>query len=527
LEFILLGATVWTLDPQRPRAEAVAWRGERIVAVGSEAEARAAAPHAEVLRADGGLVLPGLTDAHGHLLSLGRALASVDLVGTRSYEEVVARVRAAASGAPLPVPGSAPRAPAGEAASWLRGRGWDQNDWPSQEFPHHAALSAAVRDRPVYLTRVDGHAVLLNARGLQLAGIGAATPDPPGGRILRGPDGAPTGVLVDNAMDLAKLPEPGTEERRAWLRAAMERCLALGLTGVHDAGADRATREALAAMGEDADASRLPLRIYAMLLGSELDFAHLAPPRAAGPAAMLESGAVKIYADGALGSRGALLFEDYADDPGNRGLALLAPEVLRAQVEQAARAGLQPAVHAIGDRANAEALDAFAAAPAVRPRRPRIEHAQVVRREDLARFAALGAVASMQPMHAASDMPWAPQRLGPARLRGAYAWRWFLDAGVPLAFGSDFPVESPDPRMGIHAAMTARPEHALSAEEAVRAFTSGAAYARFAEDRLGRVAPGFLADLTVFAAEPRAAQDWLSVKLVYTIVGGEVRWPAR
>jgi hypothetical protein len=493
-ELILTGARVWTMDPARPYAEAVAWRGNRIVAVGSEAEARAAAPRAEVLRVEGGLVVPGLTDAHGHLESLGRALTTVDLVGTRSYDEVVARVREAAARA---APGA-----------WVRGRGWDQNDWESKEFPHHAALSAAAPDRPVYLTRIDGHAVLVNARAMELAGVSAATLDPAGGRVLRGTDGKPTGVLIDNAVDLVKPPEPTREERQALLRAAFQRCVSVGLTGVHDAGMEAETLEALRAL----DA---PVRVYAMLLAGE-DLS--APPR--------EDGAVKIYADGALGSRGAWLFEDYSDDAGNRGLQLVNGVKLRAQVEHAARSGRQVAVHAIGDRANAEALDAFLAAP-VPLRRPRIEHAQVVRREDVEKFTRAGAVASMQPMHAASDMPWAPARLGPERIRGAYAWRWFLEAGVPLAFGSDFPVESPDPRLGIHAAMTARPEHALSAEEAVRAFTSGAAYARFAEDRLGRVAPGYLADFTVFASEPRNAGEWLTVKLAYTFVDGVVRWSAR
>jgi predicted amidohydrolase YtcJ len=497
---LLVDARVITLDPARPRAEAVAIAGGRIGRVGTAAEC---APFAEGprLALGGAVVLPGLTDAHGHVGGLGWTLSHVQLAGTADERELVERVAA--------------RARADRAAGrtgWLEGHGWDQTRWPGAAFPTRAALTAAVPDRPVWLSRIDGHAGLANDAALALAGIDRTRPDPAGGRIERDATGTPTGVLVDAATALvtARIPPPGDDERAGWIVAALERCASLGLAGVHDCGAKSAD---LALYRRLDDEGRLPIRVYAMVEGS--DPATLDEWLARGPyrGRRLAIRAVKLYLDGALGSRGAALFEPYLDDPGNRGLDLLSPARFAALAERIDRAGFQVAVHAIGDRANAVALDGLAAAGVPAAARPRLEHAQVLRRADLARVARLGAIASMQPTHATSDAPWVEGHLGADRLAGAYAWRSFLDAGARLALGSDFPIESPDPREGLYAAITRRdrhgfppggfrPEERLSPEEALRGFTEGAAFAAFAEQELGRIAPGFRADLTVLPVDP-------------------------
>jgi hypothetical protein len=386
---------------------------------------------------------------------------------------------------------------------------------------------------------VDGHASWVNARALTLAGIGRETPDPPGGRILRVPDGAPSGVLLDaaQALVLAKIPQPAPAEVEAELLAGLEALVALGLTEVHDAGVGPAALDAYRRLASE---DRLPLRVYAMIDG-EVALpalgAELARWVGAGEVGRLSVRAVKLFADGALGSRGAALHEDYADDPGNRGLLLSSSDDLAAKVRAAAMAGFQPAVHAIGDRAVSEVIAAFEAAGELRPLRPRVEHLQIVRREDLPRLGAAGAVASMQPVHAASDASWVGARLGAGeRLRGAYAWRSVLRAGIPLAFGSDFPVESPDPRAGLVAAEERAPaggrpftpEERLGREEALRAFTAGAAFASFSEGRRGVIREGLDADLTAFAGDVLAApaDELRAMPLAHVVVGGRLEWSA-
>jgi predicted amidohydrolase YtcJ len=506
-DLVLRGGVVVTMDPARPRAAALAVRGGRVVRVGADAEVTAlVGPETHVVELAGAAVVPGLTDAHAHLMGLGLAARRVDLVGTTSYREVVRRVGEAAR--------------AREPGAWVLGRGWDQNDWRETGLPRHAELSDELPDRPVCLTRIDGHAVLVNGRALELAGIGADTPDPAGGEIIRDEGGQPTGVLVDNAIDLVArlIPPAGREERAAALIEGARLCAEAGLTGVHDAGVSPADA---ALIVELAAAGKLPLRVYVMLAGSP---GRLEPWFAQGPRTGLGGGlvdvrAVKLMGDGALGSRGAWLLGDYADRPGHRGAAVTSPAALERAARAAHAAGFQVCTHAIGDAANRAALDVYerVLGPRAPAARWRIEHAQVIHPRDIVRFARLGVIASMQPTHATSDMPWAGERLGRGRLVGAYAWRKLLDAGAALAFGSDFPVESHDPRLGLYAAVTRQdargepkggwlPGERLQAEEALRAFTVGAAHAAFREHELGRIAPGYLADLTVFDRDPTAVE---------------------
>ena len=465
----------------------------------------------------GATVLPGLVDAHLHLRSLGRAHRTVRLNGTRSAEEVLARVREAAE-----------RTPAGP---WVRGRGWDHNDWEDPALPSHAALSEAIPDHPVWLTRVDGHAIWVNAAALALASIDARTEDPEGGEILRDASGAPTGVLVDAAIDLmaAQLPAPTAEELRGDLARGARLCAEAGLTGVHDMGMSPAELVELRRLEAE---GLLPLRVTVYLAGSEDLPARIAePPDHEGLVTVV---GVKLFADGALGSRGAALFDDYADRPDHRGLLARSPEALAGQARRVHAAGYQIAIHAIGDRGIATALDAIDAAQGEdRSRRHRVEHLQVIRDEDLDRLAPLGVVASMQPTHATSDMPWAEDRVGPARIRGAYAWRRVLEAGAPLAFGSDAPVEDHRPALGLYAAVTRqdargqpeggwRPDQRLSIEEALRAFTRGAAQAIHREGELGAIEVGAIADLTVVRDDPHQleAAALRELQIVATVVEG-------
>jgi predicted amidohydrolase YtcJ len=526
---LLVVGLLYTLDPARPRAEAALARDGRFACVGSLADCEARArPGARRLDLGAGSAVPGIADAHGHVLGWARSLEEVSCAGLSTPAECAARAAQRARSLP---PGA-----------WLLGRGWDQNLWPGGAFPDERELSAAVPDRPALLTRVDGHAGWANARALAAAGIGAASPDPPGGRILRRADGSPSGVLVDAALEAVarRVPEPTDPERERLLSAALASLVRFGLTAVHDAGVDGPTLEAYARLARQ---DRLPLRVYAMLDGmapeavlrEQIDRWRREPE-----IGRLEVRAAKLYADGALGSRGAALLAPYADDPGTTGLLLLQPAELRARLRLLAGAGIQPAVHAIGDRACREVLATFEQVEAelpLRALRPRVEHLQILRPEDAPRLARSGAVASMQPTHATSDGPWAERRLGHGTSAqvGAYAWRRALESGAVLAFGSDFPVESPDPRLGLVAAEEriptgARepwmPEQRLSRLEALRAFTAGAAYAARAEGRRGMIREGFDADLTAFAGDvmavPAAALRELPVRAA--VVGGRVEF---
>jgi predicted amidohydrolase YtcJ len=518
---LLVGGVVHT--PEGPAAVALAIRGGRVAALVPPAELdRWRGEATEVVDLAGAHVVPGLVDAHLHLASYGASLEEVDLGGAGTWAEVVARVVGAAGDLP---PGA-----------WLEGQGWDQNLWPGRSFPDRAELDAALPGRAVLLHRVDGHAVVASGRALELAGIGRDTPDPPGGRILRRADGSPTGVLVDTAVDRLGqvVPKPGPADVERYLVRGAEALARVGLTQVHDMGTTAAELDALRRLQA---AGRLPLRVWVLLDGG--DAALLERELARGPerteAAMLRVGGVKLYADGALGSRGALLGEDYADDPGNRGLALTSSERLLEVTRRASAAGFQVAIHAIGDEAVHRVLDLFARVgeATCRRLRHRVEHSQVIRPEDVGRFAALSVVASVQPTHCTSDMPWAPERLGPARIAWAYRWRSLMAAGATLAGGSDAPVEDPDPRRGLYAAVTRRqadgrpsggwnPAERLTPAEALRLFTAAGAFAGHAEGWCGEIRPGAVADLTVLDRDPTAGEPEriLHLTVQRTVVGG-------
>jgi predicted amidohydrolase YtcJ len=524
-DLIVHGGTIWTMDAAHPEVTAIAASGDRVIAVGDVgALEHLRGPKTVEVDLAGGFAVPGLTDAHAHLLGLGAELDQVDLRGAASIEECVARTRTQAP-------------PSG----WVIGRGWDQNLWPGAAMPTHAPLTEAFPERPVWLRRIDGHAGWANRAALTAAGITSSTPNPQGGEILRDGAGEPTGVLVDNAMSLVPVPEPSDEDLRRRILIAQDRVLALGLTGVHEMGVGPQADAILRKLASD---GLLKLRMtgYADESWFVKEHKDRDMPALPDPAVRYRLAGVKLYVDGALGSRGAALLAPYADRPDHSGILMHGPGELEAVVLAAVRHGWQVAAHAIGDRGVRVLLDACAAARAAVPAadpRLRVEHAQIVDLADIPRFASLGAVASMQPTHATSDMAWVPARLGEERLAGAYAWRRFLAAGVPLAFGSDFPVELPDVSHGLAAAMTRQdaagqppegwlPDQRVNLAEAVAGFTTGAAYAARQTAWCGALAPGMVADLTCFRADlrglaPLAVRD---AALRATIVAGAVVWQA-
>jgi predicted amidohydrolase YtcJ len=506
-DLVLRGGEIVTEDPAQPHARALALRGGEIVAVGDDA---AVAPlmgaKTRVVELRGRAVVPALTDAHAHLVGLGFTRAMVDLRGARSAEECARRVAAAAK--------SIKRA-------WILGRGWDQNRFPDKAFPTHATLDRVAPDRPVFLDRVDGHAGWANAEAMRRAGITRATADPSGGRIIRDPHGEPTGIFIDRAMSLVEkaIPAPTAAEIEAAIVRAQELVLAEGLTEVHEMGISAATVEVYRALARD---GRLKLRVYAMASADDADTLVSHPPERSESRALFTLRGIKLYIDGALGSRGAALLAPYSDDPNNSGLLLTKPERVEELARRAVKSGWQIAVHAIGDRGNRIVLAAYEKAGVTPAQRFRIEHAQVVALDDFARFGKFGIVASMQPTHATSDSPWAEARLGKQRLKGAYAWRRMLDAGAPLAFGSDFPVEEPSVVAGFRAAVERggwTVDQKLTLDETLRAFTTGAAFAAFEEGWRGRAARGMAADLTVF---DRPVKKLLTARVDLTIVDGRI-----
>ena len=502
-DLIVTGA-IYTANPQQPRADAFAVSAGRIVAVGDRADIAAmTGPATTVLDVSEGVVVPGLHDAHGHVLGLGESLVIVDLRDTPSEAAVIDRIAA--------------RVRTTGAGQWVIGRGWDQNDWPDARWPTRAALDRVAPATPVALERIDGHASWVNSRALAVSGVTRETPDPPGGRLLRDAGGEPTGVLIDTAQQLVtrSIPPPTSAEIDTRILAADRLMRRLGVTMVHDAGASAQVVEAYRRLSEQ---GRLATRLYVML---DSDPATTGPWFSRGPlidpSHRVVVRAVKLYADGALGSRGALLLDDYADEPGTRGLAVTPPARLEAVAASAVQAGFQVCTHAIGDRANREVLDLYERVarrhPAMRRLRPRIEHAQILDGADIPRFGRLGVIASVQPTHCTSDMPWVPARLGPARTaQGAYVWQKLLQSGARVASGSDFPVERADPMLGFHAAITRQDVHGhppggwaadqrMSREQALASFTSEAAYAAHAEADLGSIAAGRLADFVVLSRD--------------------------
>lgn len=481
-------------------------------------------PPGRVIDASGKTLWAGLIDAHAHLLNLGMSRQQLELTGTRSLQDVQSALHEWVEQHP--------------GTGLIVGRGWNQMQWPEKTFPHAADLDEIVKDRPVILERIDGHAFWANSAALATAGVTAMTVAPVGGEIITDEDGSPTGILVDNAMGLVTdlIPEPGQADyARAYL-LAMQEANSLGLTGVHEAGTDYAQ---LLALRQLAESGQLSLRIAVMLSDTDDNLERQGQPASALYDDKLDIRSVKIYADGALGSRGAALLAPYSDRPQTSGLLFLDEAALAGRVRNANARGYQAAVHAIGDRANHVALNAIAAAQEnqVSSQRNRIEHAQVLALPDIRRFSELGVIASMQPVHATSDMWMAEARLDEARLNGAYAWRSLLDSGARLAFGSDFPVEEVNPFYGLHAAVARsdrdgkpdggwRIEEAVSLEEAFCGFTRDAAFAAHQETRVGSLRPGQWADFILLEQDPfeipaadlwkvRVRETWLAGKRVF------------
>ena len=518
---VYVAKRVRTLDSGKPVGEALAVREGKVLATGTRDEVLAqAGADARVVDLGDATVVPGLTDAHGHLSGLGSGLVTVNLEGAATKAEALARVAAAPESA--------------FQGEWLLGSGWDQNDWPEKAFPSRQDLDAKHPKTPVALSRVDGHALWVNSEALKRAKIGRDTKDPAGGRILRGPDGEPTGILVDNAMNLVSevLPPPTDAQHEAQLGAALTRSAQAGLTGVHDAGMDLRTFRLLQRWDKE---GKLPLRVYAMadgLMGDRETYLKEGPFQGK----MLTLRAVKLMMDGALGSRGAALHEDYSDEPGHKGLLVLSPEEYEARAKAFMARGFQVCTHAIGDRANTLVLDTLtrvAEATGTKDGRHRVEHAQVMRLEDIDRLGKGGFIASVQPTHATSDMPWAEARVGPQRIRGAYAWQRLKASGAVLALGSDFPVERPDVLAGLYAARTRQdasgqpqagwyPDQRLSGQEALEGFTVGAAYASFAEAQRGRLKPGMDADFVALSVDPVDAPvaELPGAQVLLTVVAG-------
>jgi hypothetical protein len=498
-DIIVTNARIYTVDDSRPFVSAMAVRDGKVQFVGSVREAllyRGAST--KVLDLPGRTVIPGMVDAHAHLFGLGDFLRNIDLTDTRSYDEIVSRVAARVGQSP--------------SGRWIEGRGWDQNKWGDTRFPTHEALSRVSPNNPVVLTRIDGHAILANAAAMRAAGVTTATKDPAGGRIERGTNGEPTGVFVDNAMSIIErvVPNMSHDEMKSATLAAIAEANRWGLVALHDAGEPR---EVLDVFEELAKAGNFNLRVYAMIGDDSAAIAHYFQR---GPQIGLYDNklwirSIKLYADGALGSRGAALLDPYADDPKNTGLLRSTPEHLRDVATRALRNGFQVATHAIGDRGNRVTLDAYEAALKAVPvadHRFRIEHVQVLDHADVPRFAQLGIIPSMQAVHQTSDMYWASTRLGYAHTLGAYAWRSLLSTGVIIPNGSDFPVERVNPLYSFHSAVSRQDEHdwppggwfpeqRMTRDEALKGMTIWPAFAAFQEQMMGSLTPGKLADFVI------------------------------
>ena len=535
-DLVLHKGKVVTVDEEFSIHEAVAVRGDKIVFVGSNQDVeKFILPSTRVIDLEGQLVLPGLIDAHAHLHSLGAELTSLNITGTTNYQEIIDRV--------------AIRVQSTKPGEWIVGGRWDQNDWEDKTFPVHDPLSEVSPDNPVFLSRIDGNAAFANQKALEIAGITKDTPDPTGGFIIRKENGDPTGVLVNRAMSLVleNMPADSDEQFKQKFLKAVRDCLSVGLTGVHEAGIGRRHIDLYKNL---IDNGQLNLRVYAML-GEEEDLpldtdlsAYFKKHRIEEYGRhLLSVRSIKLFLDGALGSRGAAFYATYEDDPDNNGLLRITPEYVTAISKAALEADMGVNTHCIGVRGNRLCLEAYEKALLESPKpdhRFRIEHAQIIEPKDVEKFVSLGIIPAMQPTHCTSDMSFVEDRVGTERAKGAYAWRWFIDAGLVIPCGSDFPVESNNPLLGIYAAITRQdsggmpeggwhPEQRMSIEEAIKGFTIWAAYAAFQEDVLGSIEVGKYADFTVLdknilEIDPK---EILTTKTVYTIVGGQIRYRAK
>lgn len=478
----------------------------------------------EVIDVEGNTLLPGLIDAHGHVMGLGYQELNINIAGIETLEATLDSIKAYAEANP--------------ELEWIQGRGWNQTLWPENEFPTAADLDKVVPDRPVWLTRVDGHAGWGNTKAMEIANISKDTPDPQGGKVIRDRTGKATGVFIDAAESYVTqhIPAPTAEERKLALEKALEKMASEGITSVHDAGIPAQTWELYK---DFADTGKMITRIYAMISGTGNAFDELSKNGPINSYAndRLALRSVKISADGALGSRGAAMKEPYSDDPGNRGLLFYEQDELNDMVDKSISNGYQTNIHAIGDKANEVVLNAFEQAIEEfgdQGLRHRIEHAQIVSLEDIPRFKELDIIASMQATHATSDMNMAEDRVGPERIRGGYAWRKFLDQGTVIANGSDFPVEHVNPFFGLYSSVTRQdhegnppngwhPEERLSREESLRSFTLDAAYAAHQEDMLGSLESGKWADFIIIDRdffEIPAIEIW-QTNVLETWVAGE------
>jgi hypothetical protein len=524
---IITNANVWTVDRNHPKAEAVAILNQRIVAVGTSIEMDAwRSPRTRIIDAGGKLLLPGFNDAHVHFVLGGFQLDQVQLTDTKNREEFVQRIAAQAK-----------KLKKGE---WVLGGEWDEQNWSPAELPTHEWIDAVTPDNPVFIERHDGHESLANALAMKLADVTVETKAPPGGEIVRDPQGNPTGVFKDAAKSLIEkvIPEPTPAARIRAAKRALEHAAALGVTSVQDMVPTYGDIEAYSVLAERGE---LTARIYVAPTETRWrDQARIGVRHAFG-SDFLRMGAVKGFADGSLGSTTAYFFQPYVDAPNTRGL--LSDEMqpisgMRERLIGADKAGLQICIHAIGDQAISTVLDIFQdvqKANGSRDRRWRIEHAQHMAPKDFQRFANLRVIASMQPYHAIDDGQWADRRIGPIRAKTTYAFRTFLDNGVRLAFGTDWTVAPLNPMLGLYAAVTRAtldgkhpsgwvPEQKITIEEAVEAYTTGSAYAEFQEKDKGSITPGKLADLVLVSddllkIDPRAIRD---AKVEMTMVDGKI-----
>ncbi len=520
---IFVNANIYTVNKEQPTATAVAIQEGKIIAVGSTDEIRSAYQIAKVTDLKGLTLIPGFIDAHGHLLGLGQSILDTDLVGTTNKSEIIQRLKKNEKNL--------------QQGDWLVGRGWDQNDWPEKALPTKTDLDSAFPSRPVLLERIDGHAIWANTAAMALIDKdlnGDWQID--GGEIVRNTEQQATGVFIDNAATLvtSKMPVVTDQKMTQALQTAMLKTASVGLTSMHDAGTSLRTWKLLKTL--DAE-EKLAVRVYAMADGANEMLEYLCENgQQIDESAMLTARSIKLYSDGALGSRGAALLEDYSDAPGNKGLLIESAETLTQYANKAANCGLQVNIHAIGDRGNRVTLDALTQVDKIssNPGRHRIEHSQVIAEQDFQRFKSLNLIASVQPTHATSDMYWAEDRVGSERIKGAYAWQTFRELGIPLALGSDFPVERPDPLHGFYAAITRQdhegwpdkgwhPDQSLTRQEALHGFTLGAAFAAFQEQQLGSIEVGKFADFTLLSHDIMKipAEKILETKVRATYINGK------
>ena len=497
--------------PSHPGANSISFSEGEIIDIGNNLSGDI------IINLNGGFVYPGFSDSHMHLVGYGKSLEKLDLVGTNSILEIKNLVSSSYD----------------KSNKWIEGRGWDQNDWENIDYPTKEDLDLVAGDQPVYLRRIDGHAAWVNSKVLSICGINDKTKDPEGGKIIRDKNGSPTGIFIDNAIDLIEkfLPQDSSLDKKRYIERAVKSLNKFGLTSIHDAGTDIETIKILKKLIQQ---DKLSIRVNAMLNNhiNDYNFYINNGPERINDFLFINS--IKIYFDGAMGSRGAYLLEPYSDDPDNVGLTITNEDHIRKKVKIFNEAGFQVAIHCIGDKANRIALDIFEEI-GNKLSRNRIEHAQIIHADDINRFVELGVIPSMQSTHCTSDMYWVDERLGPERIHQAYPWNSLLNTGSIIPGGSDAPVEIPDPLMGIYAAVTRKdindwpkngwlPDERMTIDQAISSITEWSAYSMFAEKFYGKIDKGYLADFTVLNNNLSKidSNNIPEVKVLYTFVNGEI-----